>query len=271
MKNQIHFEPGMAVRYAPGVGPKISEKLGKLGLQTIEDLLHYYPRTWEDRRALHPLKDARVDQEMSFFGKIVEVGFHETARGFAIVKALIEDDTGSLLCKWMRRRSYQYDVLKTFRTELKEGVSILAYGKVVFDFEGKSLNVEEHEVLTGSRQDSIHIDRIVPIYPVTEGVSPKFLRGLIHKVLGAASVCDPLPRKIAESEKLMPLGEALKKIHFPGTFPEKEKARTRLAFQELFMIQTVLAAARKRRRVPRAHRYEIKKDLLTPFRERLGF
>ena len=197
---QERFEPEMPVRFVPGVGPKMSEKLAKLGIRTVEDLLNYYPRTWEDRRAFRPLKDAKVNQEMTFFGKIREVDFLETARGFAIAKALLQDDTGILLCKWMRRKSFKYDVLRTFKKELKAGTDILVYGKVVFDFEGKSMNVEEYEVFTQAKEDLIHIDRIVPIYAVTEGIRPKFLRTLIHKALNSAAVGDPLPKWIGESD-----------------------------------------------------------------------
>ena len=249
----------------------MSAQLAKLGILTIEDLLHYYPRAWEDRRVFLRLREAKVDQPASFFGEIEDVGFTETARGFAVVKALIRDDSGTLACKWMRRKSFKYDILAPFRKALKPGVSILVYGKVGLDFEGKSLNVEEYEVFSDPKASPVHINRIVPVYPATEGVSPKFLRKLIHEVLKDTELTDPLPGGVEELEGLIPLKEALAKIHFPQTLAEKDQARLRLAFQELFMIQTVLAIARKRRRVSRGFRNEIKKNILTPFRQGLGF
>lgn len=265
------YDPQMSVQYIKGVGPKMAEKLSRLGIRTVEDLLYYYPRNWEDRRQFCPLKGAKNDQEMTFRGTIKSVHFAETPSGYAIVTALIQDESGQLFCKWMRRRSFKYDVLQTFRKELRNGVSIIVHGKVAQDFADKTMDVEEYEVLTNTQEDFIHIDRIVPIYPATEGLRPRFIRKLIYDVLQTTIVPNPLPKPIEESTKFMSLQVALRKIHFPENFEEKDKARERLAFQELFMIQTVLTIARQRRRIKRSSRYEIKRNLLTPFREKCGF
>lgn len=266
-----HYDLNMPVQYLRGVGPQISKKLAKLGIRTLEDLLYYVPRTWEDRRQFCPLRDAQPDREMTFRGKIADLNLLETASGYAVVSALIEDSTGRLVCKWMRKKSFKYDVLQPFKKEFRAGVQLIVHGKVVQDFADKLMQVEEYEVLTNSNEDFVHIDRIVPIYSLTEGLRQRFLRNLIYDALLTTPVTDALPRTLCAEADLMPLAEALHKIHFPENFDEKEKARKRLAFQELFMIQMVLAIARKRRRVARSCRYAIKRNLLTPFREKCGF
>lgn len=261
----------MPVQYLKGVGPKMAQKLASLGIRTLDDLLHHYPREWEDRRQFCPLREAKANQEMTFRGKVQAIDFKETRSGLAIVSASIQDGTGQLICRWIRKKSYRYDVLQTFRKELTPGITLLVHGKIEQDFSDKIMMVDEHEVFNGPDTDSIHLNRIVPIYPLTEGLRQKFLRGLVYEVLFSTTAQDPLPKSIQQSQSILPLQAALKQIHFPDSIDEKEQARRRLAFQELFMAQLVLAIARKKRRVEKKRRYEIHKNLLTPFRQKCGF
>lgn len=265
------FNSDTPIQYLKGVGPKISKIVKRLGINTVGDLQYYYPRAWEDRRAVGSIREAKNDQEITLRGTVKFVNFSETRSGLAIVTALVQDSTGQLFCKWIRRQSFKYDPLRSFRKELQPEIPIIVYGKIVQDFSGKTMMVEEYATLTNFNQKLIHINRIVPIHPTTQGISPKFLRKLVYDALHSNRMIDPLPTKIEKSQNMISLQIALKKIHFPETFEEKEQARKRLAFQELFMLQMVLALARRKRKVLRTARYEIKKNLLTPFKEQCGF
>lgn len=271
MKINPHYKMDTPVQYLKGVGPKMSEKLSKLGIHVLEDLLHYYPRDWEDRRQFCAIRDSKPDQEMTLRGKVISVHFTEVRNRLVIFKALISDGTEELPCKWIRKKSFYYDVLKTLKKEIIPGAVMIAHGKITFDFGGKMMSVDEYEILTDSEEDLIHVNRIVPVYSAMEGIKPRFLRKIIHDTLQTAEIRDPIPEPVLRSEKISSLQTALNNYHFPENFKERDQARERLAFQELFMIQTALALAKKRRSVSRGFRYEIKKHLLTPFKKKMGF
>ncbi len=265
------FNSEMSVRYLKGVGPSMAEKLSRLGVETIEDLLRYYPRTWEDRRCLKRIGQARIGDTLALYGTIKDCTFSVTKRGFAIVKAEIFDETGRINCMWVRRMSYKYDVLQGFKNSFKPDQNIIVFGKVGLDQAGKYVSVEEHMILDGARKASLNLDRIVPIHSTTEGLTSSFIRGIVHQALPKAELPDPLPAQVLSEQKLLPLKEALSKIQFPTSEKDIVQSRTRLAFEELFMIQSVLAIARMRRKVQRENVYALKKNLLTPFRLACGF
>src|SRR3989338_980585 len=270
-KSQTSYKLSTPVQYLKGVGPKLSEKLKGLGIVTIEDLLHYYPRAWEDRRQLHSISELQPELVMTFKGTIRSVYFQETKTKIGIVSAVIEDGTGGLLCKWIRKLSYRYDVFYSFKKDLKPGNSILVNGKIIKDFAGCTMMVSEYEVLTQPEENLIHIGRIVPLYPATEGITSKSLRTIVYRALLCVQVTDPTPKIIQGAYYLMPLDSAFKKIHFPKNFEDKEEARKRLAFQEFFYFQTVMSLVKQKRKVSKSSSYIIKKHLLTPFKEKCGF
>lgn len=208
---------------------------------------------------------------MTLKGTIQSVEFQETRRGFAVANVILSDASGELACKWLRKASFKYDVFQSLKKELQPGLMLIAHGKINLDFHGPWMQVDEHEILNGSAEDLIHVDRIVPIYAATEGIKSRFIRKLIHAALEQLKLSDPLPPSVPRPDGCLSYDRAIRQIHFPDSFEEKEKARTTLAFEELFMIQTVMAIARKRRKAPRSFHYTVKKNLLTPFKAQCGF
>lgn len=270
-KAQVSIQPEMPVQYVKGVGPARAKLLARMGIKTVEELLFHFPVRWEDRRQFCTIREAQPHSQMTLQGKITSAHFFETPGGYAIASVVLDDGTGKLLCKWLRKQNRRYDVLLPFRKEFQPGVSLIVHGNLTLDFADKIMNVEEHELLTGAGEDHIHTSRIVPIYSLTEGLRQRTVRTLIFHLLSQVTVSDFLPEFLQKKEKLPSLQETLKKIHFPENFQEKEEARKRLAFQEFFLIQMVLAIAKKRNQMSRSVRYEVKKELLTPFKEKCGF
>mgnify|MGYP001570794810 CR=1 FL=1 len=228
IKDYTEFKPEMPVQYVKGVGPKMAGKLSGLGVKTVEDLIHYYPRAWEDRRCRKKIREVRVGETAALYGEIEHFDFIETRRGFAIANVLLKDETGSIPLKWMRKKSFKYDVLQAFRKDFKIGSSMAAFGKIDLDMNGKWMAAEEYQVLDGQKGELVHLDRIAPVYPATEGITPRFIRELIHKVLPGTAFPNAMPEALEKSLNLMPLREALIKIHFPKSFEENSSSKSRI-------------------------------------------
>jgi ATP-dependent DNA helicase RecG len=172
---------------------------------------------------------------------------------------------------WFRRRSFRFDPFDGLKKKLLPATSLFVYGPWQYGPRGLEIRVEDHDFPTG--EPSPHMDRLVPVYDLTEGVDGKWLRGLLWKVRGAVSgVPDVLPITVREKHGLVPLAEALDGFHFPRDLDVLEKARRRLAFDEFFSLEVALARVRKTREEgPSGPACRPTREFLSPFRKALGF
>ncbi len=227
---------------AKGVGPKRAALLAKLGIETIEDLLLYFPRRLEDRSAVVPIGSVRPGQEVGVRGEVHAVGSRRAGRNMTIFKAAIGDGTGFLYAVWFNQ--------PWIADQLKRGDRIDVYGKVERSYGELQMRTPTWEAAgTG-----VEIGRWVPVYPATEGVSDRYLRSLIHRNLDAylPAIGDVLPEPVRERHGLVPRRTAIETIHRPADPELFERARRTLAFEELLLLQIGLAPTE--RDVPgRAH------------------
>lgn len=245
------------IKYVKGVGPKMAEVFARMGLMTAWDLIRHYPRHHLDFQNRLLIKQLTIGQEVTVFGMIRSVGAFQSKRGnVSILTIVISDGTGSLMIsRFIGGRSNKY-LLDRYKSQYPKGSQVIASGTVERDrFSGRlQLKNAEIEILNGAAADdddleTLHTNRLVPVYPLTEGLGLRYLRGVIHNALEAFgdSIDDALPESVRSKYGLMPLKQALWEIHFPSDVETKNEARRRLVFDELFSVQLQLAHRRELR------------------------
>jgi ATP-dependent DNA helicase RecG len=218
-----------ALTVLQGVGPRHAETLKQLGLHTLGDMLYYFPRRYEDYSQLKPIKSIWYGEQLTVLGMIQSVALRPIRGGKAqVVEAILTDGTGSLRLTWFNQ--------PWVANRLKATDQITVSGKVEQYLGKLIMNNPDFEPVEA---ENLHTNRIVPIYPLTEKITQKWLRNLMGQVINywAPSVADPLPESVRKSAGLMPLGEALVNAHFPKTQNSLKAARARLAFDEIFYLQ----------------------------------
>ncbi|MCC6259558.1 MAG: ATP-dependent DNA helicase RecG [Anaerolineales bacterium] len=220
-----------------GVGPKNAESLEKLGMQTLGDMLYYFPRRYEDYSELKPINALMYNDVVTVLGNITSVHNRPIRGGKAsMIEAIISDGTGSLRISFFNQ--------PWLMNRMKSGDSISVSGKIEQYLGRLIMNNPDWETVD---VDSLHTNRIVPIYALTERITQKWLRGQMNQVVSfwAPAVVDALPESIKLSARLVSLSEALLQAHFPNSQDRLKGARERLAFDEIFYLQ--MGALRQRR------------------------
>lgn len=219
-----------------GIGPRFQEKLKKLKIETVKDLLWYFPFRYEDFSNMAAVKDVTIGQYATIQGVIQSIKLRRTwKRRMFIVEALVSDDTGSIRAVWFNQ--------KFLITMLKKGMKVNLAGKVAEAPEGGLMMPHPvHEVITYKKEagDLRHTGRVVPIYPEIKGFTSKGIRFLIKPVLDKmGSIADPLPEEILRKQNILNLDQAIRAVHFPETIEQAQEAKRRFAFEDLFFLQLV--------------------------------
>lgn len=209
--------------------------LGKLGIETVRDLVEHFPTRYLDMTEVASLRDARIGADCTVVGRIHEIKEKRPKPGLTIVEISIFDGTGVVVGVWFRQ---PWIALK-----YRQGDRVAFSGKVVHEFGLKRMNAPFVEVLAPEGDEGP--GRILPVHRATEGLSSNWMRRLVAAALeDCAGVLDPLPVKVRIARGLMRYGSALRAIHFPKTTAERDLARRRLAYQELFLLQLYLSVRR---------------------------
>jgi len=226
-----------------GVGPERAALLGRLGVHTIEDLLLHRPHRYEDRQNLLKIGELQLREPASTHGTIVALGTkwyrHHSKSIFEII---LEDGTGRLHCRWWN--------LPYMEKYFSKGNEVLVFGKPLL-LKPRTIDHPETEVLEGGEENFIHLNRITPIYPLTEGLGQRWLRALIWHTLQAfeAKIQDPWPPELmvppASGLALPSRSQAIRHTHFPEKSDQIEPARKRLALDEFVELQNQIQARRK--------------------------
>ncbi len=262
------MDPTTSVQFLRGVGPARARLLGKLGIATVGDLLHHYPRVHDDRREMTPIGSLRPETHATVRGRVRSVRLRERGHGrLVVVEALVEDATGLLQVEFWQQ---------AFRAEqLQAGRDVILSGRVTW---GRDLPLlagpEVETVATDEEGTPLHGERIVPIHPLTKGIWPTLVRVLVWRALEAAgsAVEDLLPEAVRRARDLPGLEESLREIHFPTSFEALDRAKRRLKYEELFLLEVALALRRrKHERERKPHRIVIDERLDARIRARFPF
>ncbi|HEY3993944.1 MAG TPA: ATP-dependent DNA helicase RecG [Ktedonobacteraceae bacterium] len=241
------------VTAVPGVGASAAAKLHGLGIRTLHDLLFYFPRQHLNYSKLTKIADIPFQEVTTTIGLIWEVETKRTGKGMTRTIASIGDETGRMNVSWFNQ-GYLQKQLGAAKGEwlVVTGVKQRFGNKVEF-------SVRSHEL--PERGDALNTGRMVPVYPLTEGLHAKALRRFTKWTVDhcAHTVPDHLPPWLRSAGKLIPLPEAISQIHYPEHEQALEHARRRLAFDELFLIQLGMQERRTRwqREAPQGNAFEI--------------
>ena len=217
-------------KYIKGVGPNRIKQLNSLGIYTLEDVISYYPRGYENRGIKKDIAEL-VDGEDALIeakcvSKMTEIRIR---KNMTIYKLVVRDETATCTLTWfnvpfLKKRFIVGDTYKFF-------------GKV----KRKLNQIEMMTPIIDEQDSNKNTGRIRPIYPSTYNLSQNILRKIIENALEEANVLpETIPEYLIKEYKLMDINEATKQIHFPNSFEDYNKARTRLVFEELLIMQLAL-------------------------------
>jgi ATP-dependent DNA helicase RecG len=223
------IKPETPIELIPRIGSAYSQKLKKLGLQTAQDLLFYFPHRYEDLSKITSIKKAKEKEKLCLKGKITSISNHPTFHHrFIITEALFQDKSGTLKVVWFNQPYLAEELLEQ---------EVYLAGRLKRGKHGLHLSSPVQEKVKKGEKP-LHLARLVPVYPETKGLTSRWLRYIIHSLLPSrGKINDPLPSTVKEENKLLDLPTALAAIHFPTSQKEAEKARFRFAFEELFLLQ----------------------------------
>ena len=226
-----------------GIGEKGAETLRKLGIATVADLLTHYPRRWEDRARFKTIADLVDGETATISGKVTAVENRPTKNKMVLTKVSLDDGgRGVATLTWFNqwRMKGQWEKMV--------GRRVVAYGTVKKGYSAVEMSQPEWEAIDeGGETDSLSIGRIVPIYPLTEGLGQKTLRRAVYTAVErfADFAPDALPPALREKRGLAPSCEAVRNIHFPPDNLHLERARHRLVYDELLEMQLLLAGRKQ--------------------------
>jgi len=259
-----------SVQYVKGIGPKRAAMLKRIDIETVEDLLCYFPRRYLDRSHLSSIRDLKPDQYATVVGRIYST---EVRRGrvkrFIV---LVGDGSGFVQCVWFRGIQYMATAFKT-------GETVAFSGKVTV-YRGPQLVHPEYDKISDEGEsDPLHTGCIVPLYPSTEflskiGLDGRGFRKILKTVVEGLSgrLNETLIPSIIDRHGLMNYQDAMMNIHFPEDSQKLSQARLRLKFEELFYIQLFLALQRQKRQTDRKGLvFEIEKSRIRQFTDSLPF
>lgn len=245
----------------PGVGPSFAEKLAKIGVQSVRDLLYLLPRRYDDFSALRTIDKLRYGEEVTVIGTIWDVKSRTIGENRKLTTAVVGDGTGELQVTWFN---------PFVERQLHIGHAFVFSG-TIDNFRGRLvMSNPEFETLD---REQVSTGRLVPVYPLTAGLSGRWLRKIMNLAVNqwAAAMPDFLPERIRKSADLLSRSAALAQIHFPDSHDSLAAAHRRLSFDEFLVLQLGVLSNRQRFRGTPARTLCADENVLAPFLNSLPF
>jgi len=253
------------VQFLKGVGPKRSKLLAKLGITTIRELLFHVPRRYVDRSRTLAVRDLKPGEDVTVFARVVTGTTRRTRNFRKMFSCIVRDETGMTEVVWFNRPDLE--------KRLKPGQELMLSGKVT-SYRGRAgFTNPGFELVKPGSEASGH-NAVIPVYPMTEGLSAWSLRRIIRAALDTHGelVEESLPPEVLDQYRLPPVRRALEDVHFPREYDAALRARARFVYEELFFLELVLALRHRRNSVlEKGERHRGTGQLTGPFRQGLGF
>ncbi len=222
------MNPSDSIDVVKNIGKTRAEQLNKLGIETVEDLIEYYPRDYEDRSRFVPINEIEIGSVNTIRGRVLTSPEASRVRTITIVGVRIADGTGSIECVWFNQ--------PYVKNQLIVGKEYTFTGKVIQKFGRIQMESPDYELVNA---DSLNTGRIVPVYTVPKKMSQKVIRGCIKDAMDTVdgSLDEYMPESIIREHNLCSREFAVRNIHFPENDKAFFKARRRLVFDELLFLQ----------------------------------
>ncbi|MGA2775412.1 MAG: ATP-dependent DNA helicase RecG [Candidatus Omnitrophota bacterium] len=256
----------LPLRYLKGIGPKRAEIFSSLGINTVEDLLYYFPRRYEDRRNLSTISALKAGETYTIKAQVLLKKERRPFRGkvFSIIEIEARDDTGTVTCVW-----FNQPYVKNYFTP---GSTVILHGKV--ESYGLRLQMSNPEFEVVNEEDeSLCVNRIVPVYTLPQGFTQRHFRHLVKLALDGhlPKLQDTLAFDIRSRHNLLNLAQALINIHFPNSDELRRQAYERLAFEEFFLFELPLILRKLKRKEKRGIIHKIDAEFSAAFIKGLAF
>ncbi|MCE5200220.1 MAG: ATP-dependent DNA helicase RecG [Armatimonadota bacterium] len=235
----------MDIQYVKGVGPRLAGTLGKLDIFSVRDLLYHFPRRHEDRTRFAKVSSLAHGETATILGTVLTADNVQTRGRLVLTKVAVDDGSGVVALTWFNQKWRKDQFLKL------KGREIIAYGTIAAGRWGVEIANPEWEPYS-ENADPLSSGRVVPVYPLTEGLFQSQVRKVIAGVVDAYAplVGEVLPEDVRNRLDLMDIGQALHNIHFPESEVALQAARKRLVFEELFLLQLALALRKRGMEAP---------------------
>jgi ATP-dependent DNA helicase RecG len=226
------------VQFLKGVGPARAELLERLGLHTVRDVLFCFPRDYQDlsdQREVHQLEEGKLQ---SVRGVVEDIDLRSTSSGGCVLGVAVRCGNEYLRALWFNQ--------PFMRDRFQFGQRVMLSGKP--RYEGLVWQMHHPRVETLDAEEDEPVTKILPVYPLTEGLLQWQMRKIVRAALeGHVGVLDEVfPEEYLQAHNLWPLAQALPQVHFPDDQESLDRARRRLVYQELFVLQLALAVKRQR-------------------------
>ncbi|MGC8928273.1 MAG: ATP-dependent DNA helicase RecG [Myxococcota bacterium] len=259
------------IQYIKGVGPVLFERFRRKGINTIRDALFFFPRDYEDRRAIIPINRIVPGENVTVVGKVIRSG--KTRKTFTMT---ISDTSGFLDLVWFHiQPHYEEHLINKY----KPNTTVIVSGKARMFKRNIQIN---HPIIkeTGNIEDDLFFKRIIPVYSAIEGISEGHLIKIMKTIVDEFSnyIIDPLPDYLIQRYNLIPLNLAIREIHFPSNNTDFEeiqsnrwRPRRRLIFDELFALEMLLVMRKERYKRQMGFTHNIKESTVADAIKKLPF
>jgi len=225
-----------SVQYLKGVGPKRCEIFGRMGIHTIHDMLYYLPRDYRDYTKIQKISDAKIGDEITIQGKIAGINNRIARNRMHILEVFVSDNTDTIAATWFNQ--------PFLASKFHIGDNVFLHGKVG-EYKYLQLLSPEYEIIQDD-EASIKEGSVIPIYPLAEHMSQTHFRKIMNETVHhfADYIEELLPEEIIKRNHLVPLNIAIRDVQFPKTVECLKDAKSRLVYDELFILEMAMALRR---------------------------
>ena len=228
------------VRFVHGVGPRRAEAFEKLGIKTLYNLLFFFPRRYEDRTHWIKINEIVPSDNVTLKGEVLTLGIRRLKQ-MLLFELVVGDETGMIHAVWFNQ--------PYLKNQFKVGMKIILNGRADFYQDRLQLNSPEYEILESEEESPLHMGRITPIYPLTEGLYQRTLRSIMKEVVDRFTkleIHDFFSEAFREELAVPDRIKSVQEMHFPSSFSELEKARQRLVLDEFLIFELSLLSRLKK-------------------------